>query len=204
MLRLFVVSTPIPLSHNFEAKDGYEEKRRIREAFNRMGGNLYEALYRWEQEEKYASFLPHLGSLEGLALDDGCGTGLLLERLGLAVGLDFSASLLSTARRKRLRGRHLVLGDAENLPFRDGVYHYIFAVTLINNTPNPLRALGEMARVSRSGGRLIITALKKAFTREGFMKILRSSGLRGLTTLRDVDSRDWVAVAASEGDRRKL
>ena len=192
------MASPISSSQNSETKRGFEEKRRIMEAFDSMGGGLYEALYRGEQEEKYEAFLPHLNRLEGLALDNGCGTGLLLERLEMeAVGLDFSASLISTAHRKRLRGRHLVLGDAENLPFRDGVYQYIFAVTLINNTPNPLRALREMVRVSRSGGRLIITALKKSFSKRRFLSLLRCSGLRGITTPKDEGLRDWVAIAVS-------
>jgi len=192
------MASPISSSQNSETKRGFEEKRRIMEAFDSMGGGLYEALYRGEQEEKYEAFLSHLNRLEGLALDNGCGTGLLLERLEVeAVGLDFSASLISTARRKRLRGRHLVLGDAENLPFRDGVYQYIFAVTLINNTPNPLRALREMVRVSRSGGRLIITALKKSFTKRRFLSLLRCSGLRGIITPKDEGLRDWVAIAVS-------
>ncbi len=192
------MASPISSSQNSETKRGFEEKRRIMKAFDSMGGCLYEALYRGEQEEKYEVFLPHLNHLEGLALDNGCGTGLLLERLEMeAVGLDFSASLISTARRKRLRGRHLVLGDAENLPFRDGVYQYIFAVTLINNTPNPLRAVREMVRVSRSGGRLIITALKKSFSKRRFLSLLRCSGLRGITTPKDEGLRDWVAIAVS-------
>jgi len=175
------------------------------EGFNSMGGGLYEALYGGEQEEKYAAFLPHLGRLEGIALDDGCGTGLLLERLGIeVVGLDFSASLISTARRKRLKGGHLILGDAENLPFRKGVYRCIFAITLINNTPDPMRALKEMVRVSRAEGRLVITALKKAFTREDFLQLLKDSGLTTLITPGNEDLRDWVAIAAPEGSRRKL
>ena len=191
-----VISTS--LSQNFEAKRGFEEKRRIMEAFNSMGGGLYEALYKGEQEEKYESFLSHLGHVEGLALDNGCGTGLLLERLNVeAVGLDFSSSLISTARRKGLRGKHLILGDAENLPFRDGVYRYIFAITLINNTPNPLKAVDEMIRVSRDGGKLIITALKKSFTEKRFLSLLKSSGLKPITMPPDEDLMDWVAIAVS-------
>jgi len=189
---------PTSLSQNFEAKRGFEEKRRIMDAFNSMSGCLYEALYKGEQEEKYESFLSHLGHVEGLALDNGCGTGLLLERLNVeAVGLDFSSSLITTARRKGLRGKHLILGDAENLPFRDGVYRYIFAITLINNTPNPLKAVDEMIRVSRDGGKLIITALKKSFSRERFLSLLRSSGLKPIAKPLDEDLGDWVAIAVS-------
>jgi len=196
---------PASLSQNFEAKRGFEEKRRIMEAFNSMGGGLYEALYKGEQEEKYESFLSHLECIEGIALDNGCGTGLLLERLNVeAVGLDFSSSLISTARRKGLRGKHLILGDAENLPFRDGVYRYIFAITLINNTPNPLKAVGEMVRVSKDGGKLIITALKKSFSRERFLSLLRSSGLKPITMPPDEDLMDWVVIAVFEGKLRKL
>jgi ubiquinone/menaquinone biosynthesis C-methylase UbiE len=188
------------LSQDFEMKTGYETKRRVMEAYDSMGGRVYEELYRREQEEKYTVFMPHIRLSEGaIILDDGCGTGLLLERLRIeAVGVDISSKLLSTARSKGLGWTHLIRGDAENLPFRDGIYRCVFAVTLINNTPDPTRAMREMARVSRSEGKLIITALKKSFSRESFLQLLCSSGLRILTTPRDEDSRDWIAIAAPE------
>jgi len=172
------------------------------EAFDSMGGGLYEALYRREQEEKYDLLLSLIEASRGVALDDGCGTGLLLERLGVeAVGLDLSTGLLSTAYSKRIKRTHLVRGDGENLPFRDGVYRYIFAITLINNTPNPFKAMREMRRVSRRGARVAVSALKKFFNRESFLRLLSLSGFRVLHSPPSEDLRDWIAVATPGGGR---
>lgn len=184
-----------PSSQNFETK------RRIMETFDSMGGALYEALYKEEQEKKYNAFLCYLKPLEGVALDNGCGTGLLMNRLRIdVVGLDLSAALLSKARLKCERGRHLVRGDAENLPFRDNIYRYVFAVTLINNTPNSLRAVKEMMRVSKKGASLIVTALKKSFSEDGLLQFISQSGLKPLSTPLSDGLKDWIVIATPQAN----
>jgi SAM-dependent methyltransferase len=94
------------------------------------------------------------------ALDAGCGTGFqtaVLAELGYAAhGLDLSAGLLDVARRT-LDAVPLVRGDVEALPYRDGVFD---AVTCCGSTlsfvPDAARALRELGRVLRPGGRLLL------------------------------------------------
>lgn len=94
------------------------------------------------------------------ALDAGCGTGFqatLLADLGYAThGVDLSAGLLAVARR-RLAGAALVRGTLEALPYRDASFD---AATCCGSTlslvDDPARALAELARVLRPGGRLLV------------------------------------------------
>ncbi|RLI10699.1 hypothetical protein DRO42_00290 [Candidatus Bathyarchaeota archaeon] len=176
-----------------------EDKRQIRESYDNLGGELYDLRYRLEQEAKYDAILRHVASSAGdIVLDDGCGTGLLLERLETpAVGLDLAGGLLSMAR-SRLRNRqrvHLIQADAERLPFRGGVFDKVFAVTLIQNT-EPRRTLAEIRRVARSGSEVVVTALKKAFTFSVFEQLLNASGLTPRSIVRDDGVKDWIAFAA--------
>ncbi|HVJ14859.1 MAG TPA: bifunctional demethylmenaquinone methyltransferase/2-methoxy-6-polyprenyl-1,4-benzoquinol methylase UbiE [Polyangiaceae bacterium] len=82
------------------------------------------------------------------------------------VGLDPSSGMLDVGREKIARGGlsdrvELVNGDAESLPFEDRSFDGICMAFGIRNVPNRDRALGEMARVTRPGGRIAILELSE-------------------------------------------
>jgi demethylmenaquinone methyltransferase / 2-methoxy-6-polyprenyl-1,4-benzoquinol methylase len=90
-------------------------------------------------------------------LDACCGTGDLAlaaqEAGGKVTGLDFSERMLERARRKS-SSIEWVRGDLLELPFED---HSFDAATVgfgVRNVADLDRALGELARVLRPGGRL--------------------------------------------------
>lgn len=95
-------------------------------------------------------------------LDAGCGTGAMLvwaERdLGArAVGLDFSADALRFCRARSRAS--LVRGDATALPSASGAFDLALSLDVIQHLTRPggdARALAEIARVLRPGGRLIL------------------------------------------------
>ena len=94
------------------------------------------------------------------ALDAGCGHGFqtaLLQSLGYEThGVDLSAGLLRLAR-ERLPRAHLARADLAALPYPDACFD---AVTCAGSTlsfvAEPSRALAEIARVLRPGGRLLL------------------------------------------------
>jgi ubiquinone/menaquinone biosynthesis C-methylase UbiE len=97
-------------------------------------------------------------------LDVGCGTGRWVRRyaqLGLlATGLDGTRGMLTTAR-KHGTIEPLVAGEARQLPFLDSSFDCVTDVTVIQHIPSEsqTRALSEMMRVLRPGGRLILVEL---------------------------------------------
>src|SRR4051812_27927226 len=100
---------------------------------------------------------PHAGAR---ALDAGCGTGFqaaLLAGLGWrAYGVDVSAGLLAVARR-RLPDAVLTLASIEALPYPSGHFDVIVSCgSTLSFVDDPARALGEMGRVLRPGGRLLL------------------------------------------------
>jgi demethylmenaquinone methyltransferase/2-methoxy-6-polyprenyl-1,4-benzoquinol methylase len=81
-------------------------------------------------------------------------------------GIDPSARMLDIGRQKVERAglSHLVtltLGNAEALPFEDGAFDAVSIAFGIRNVPDRPRALGEMARVTRTGGRVAILELSE-------------------------------------------
>ena len=173
-------------------------KREIKDSYDNLGGRLYDLRYGAEQRDKYEAILAEVEVSErDIVLDNGCGTGLLLEYLSAtAVGLDISSSLLSKAltRIRDIYDKHLIQGDAENLPMRDHVFGRVFAITLIQNTPNKARALEEIFRVGYRGTTVAITALKKALSEEAFRHVIESAGFVIMKYINDEKLSDLIAI----------
>lgn len=96
------------------------------------------------------------------ALDVCCGTGdiaFALQAAGAEVtGIDFSAAMLAIAqqRAKNLPRLKFVCGDAMRLPFPDNSFDVVTVGYGLRNLVSWERGLEEMARVARSGGRLLV------------------------------------------------
>jgi SAM-dependent methyltransferase len=121
--------------------------------------------------ERYSGDLARrLVELAGLApgervLDVGTGAGLLAAaaapRAGRVLGIDISAALLDRARGiadARGLGGHVEyrLMDAEALTLEDASFDAAVSLFALLHLPDPLRALQEMRRVLRPGGRLVV------------------------------------------------
>ncbi|QFY88340.1 methyltransferase domain-containing protein [Magnetovirga frankeli] len=87
-------------------------------------------------------------------LDLGCGTGFFssgFADLGLEVsGLDPDPAMLDFARQRDPRVRWLQ-GRGESLPFADGAFDQVLAMTSLCFVADPQQALAEMWRVSGKG-----------------------------------------------------
>ncbi len=95
-------------------------------------------------------------------LDAGCGDGALagaLDAAGVRVtGIDADPAMLAAAR-SRGGGFSLVRGDVRALPFPDNHFDAAVAVTVLCLVDDPGRVVGEMARVVRPGGRIVLGEL---------------------------------------------
>ena len=94
-------------------------------------------------------------------LDVGCGMGETTRMLsrsivpqGECVGLEQDSTLVDRANSEPWQGAPVSFraGDAEELPFEDGSFDFVFTRYLLVHLPNPLQALREMRRVARKGG----------------------------------------------------
>jgi ubiquinone/menaquinone biosynthesis C-methylase UbiE len=101
-----------------------------------------------------------------VALDAGCGTGddtramaALVAPGGRAVGVDEHEPILAEARRRAVGSGlpvEFVLGDVERLPFAAGTFTACRAERMFQHTGDPLQAMRELARVTRTGGPVVV------------------------------------------------
>jgi demethylmenaquinone methyltransferase/2-methoxy-6-polyprenyl-1,4-benzoquinol methylase len=112
-------------------------------------------------------------------LDVAAGTGTssaALARNGATVvALDFSAGMIAEGRRRHPE-LEFVEADAEKLPFGDDEFDAVSISFGLRNVEHPKAALGEMYRVLKPGGRLVVCEFSKpqrALFRTGYAAYMR-------------------------------
>lgn len=106
-------------------------------------------------------------------LDCGIGTGALSLALATACpgltqldGVDLSAAMVQVAADNlatvgvKLVGRQ---ANAERLPFTNGEFNLVMAAHMLEHLPEPTRALGELMRVLKPGGVLLLLINQPTF-----------------------------------------
>lgn len=147
-------------------------------------------------------------------LDLGCGKGKFLEvavqRELQVFGLDLSDYAVEKGK-KIVPMAHLLVGDAENLPFPDNCFDYVVSYATLEHIPNQEKAIQEMSRILARGGRAVVlvpnkfsignmylvykTGEEQAQAGQGFSEVLHSraewqrklerSGLRVVNNFKD-------------------
>src|SRR5688572_22610298 len=97
--------------------------------------------------------------------DLGCGTGLLTETIApyvkRVIAVDSSTDMLDAARQRVGNAGNVDLrqGDLENLPLAGGELDAAMLSLVLHYSPSPARALSEVARVVRKGGRVLLVEM---------------------------------------------
>ncbi len=146
-----------------EALHQYDEAA---EEYDEMIKWLFDSFHGNEQQIR-THLVNLLGIKEGSSvLEVSCGTGsnlpLILERVGSEghiVALDLSREMLKVARKKlgeKARQVFFVQANAAYIPFSDHAFDAVLHLGGINTFGDLKRAISEMTRVTKIGGRIVI------------------------------------------------
>jgi SAM-dependent methyltransferase len=148
-----------------------------------------------------------------IVLDVACGAGHAGEQAAphvrQVVGIDVTPALLAAgALRLRVAGLTNVLlqeGDAMALPFVAGSFDLVACRSSLHHFVEPERAVAEMARVCRPGGRVVISDMiaPTAEVRDGFDELHRLMDPSHVRALLDHELAEIVAAVGpvSYGDK---
>lgn len=89
----------------------------------------------------------------GRLLDLGCGSSRIVQTIPGVIGLDLAMRKL---RWLRAPGRHLLQGDMNRLPFKDGCFDTVICSEVIEHIPKADVRLEELVRVVEPGGLLVL------------------------------------------------
>jgi ubiquinone/menaquinone biosynthesis C-methylase UbiE len=122
--------------------------------------------------DQVLSLAPPGSELTGLLLDVGCGPGNIVLKIArrcprlAVVGLDFSRNMVQAARHSAaetgLEGRVFFhQANAGQLPFSGGAFDIVLSNSVLHHLSNPAKVLGEMLRVAKRGGAILLRDLRR-------------------------------------------
>jgi SAM-dependent methyltransferase len=114
----------------------------------------------WDDQfyAKYADALKP-GTAGGRALDVGCGVGKVVQRWIAAgiegYGVDVSEPNIQRAQKITPRCQ---IYDGRKLPFKDGFFHCVGSLNVLEHVEQPETFIDELVRVVMPGGRVVISS----------------------------------------------
>jgi len=142
--------------------------------------------YRYSMEPEIFSFAQFTRFRDQKILEVGIGAGtdfIQWVRAGAkAHGIDLTKEAVEHARKRLdiygLKAEGLSVADTENLPYSDNTFDLVYSWGVIHHTPDTIRALEEILRVTRIGGEIKIMVYNRR-SLSALYRYLRFSLLRG-------------------------
>lgn len=128
------------------------------------------------QLKEIAAMIPHGQDILDVGAGDGILAGLLLKGAKTLTALDISVKRIKRCAETYKEG-HFIVADAEELPFRRGIFDCIVASEIIEHLIEPERFLLSSHHVLKRGGSLIISTPSALFYENNLKEILKDQHL---------------------------
>jgi ubiquinone/menaquinone biosynthesis C-methylase UbiE len=195
--------------HDHNHEDGHRSLKEIHEDVppdyydTSLKTNLIQRVY---HNRRFDGISDLASRTQGALLDVGCDGGTLLERVAerarpsCVVALDLARDSVAYTVGKRPDFEGLV-GDGEDLPFRDGAFEAIFCSEVLEHVERPEKLFAEFRRCMAPGGYGVVAVPRETplfkflwffWTRFGKGKVWRHAHVQEFTE----DSLDGLIEAA--------
>jgi ubiquinone/menaquinone biosynthesis C-methylase UbiE len=158
---------------------------------------------------------------DALVVDVGTGTGFLAEGAldagARVIGVDASEGMLEQVRARFAdRPFEARAGEVDAIPVDDGSADAVLANMVLHHAPDPPRAIAEMTRILKPGGRLVITDADThthewlrtemhdrwlGFDREDIARWFREAGLEHVSV---TDTQELCTPSSQAGTRAAI
>ena len=186
----------------------WKKKREVMLHYDQTAAS-YDAQYSKEQNAKMEAALSNIVlKKNNILLDVGCGTGLLFpyiaDKTQLLIAIDISRKLLKQAKKRAKQQPNIALiqADADYTPFKNQTFHALFAVTLLQNMPNPTATLREIERITKSEATIGLTTLKKRSTQTAITEALKKAKLKITVLETTAKIKDYIITCQKQAVHR--
>jgi len=137
--------------------DDQNLEEKIGEQFNKISDSFPDQV---PPDDKRLNVISNfMGNFRGKnVLDVGCGKGRfskwMIDNGAQVTGIELSNSLLQEA--QKISGGNFLKGSATNLNFQDETFDIVLCIEVLQHVPDTQRAVSEMCRVLKKGGRILI------------------------------------------------
>jgi len=152
--------------------------------WDRVAGvyDLFGKIYNGKVNRKMCGTVAAEVGPDDCVLECACGTGLITAAVAgqcsKLVATDYSEGMLKQTRKKcgSYPNVEIRTADILKLPFPDGSFDAVIAANVIHLLNDPYKALSELDRVCRPGGKLIIPTYVNKDKAKGFDKTIDKAG----------------------------
>lgn len=155
--------------------------------WDRVAGiyDLFGNIYNGRVNRKLCKIVAEEVSPDDKVLECACGTGMislsLAPRCARLIATDFSEGMIKRTKEKLspYANAEVRKADIMDLPFADRIFDCVVAANVIHLLDEPYKALSELDRVCKAGGKLIIPTYvnnEKTGKTSGFAKTVGKAG----------------------------
>ena len=152
--------------------------------WDRVSGiyDLFGILYNGKVNREMCKVVENEISTDDRVLECACGTGLITAavagKCAELVATDYSEGMLKQTRKRcgSCPNVEIRTADILNLPFPDESFDAVIAANVIHLLDDPYKALSELDRVCRPGGKLIIPTYVNKDKAKGFDRTIDKAG----------------------------
>jgi ubiquinone/menaquinone biosynthesis C-methylase UbiE len=170
--------------------------------------------YRYRKEPWLKTVLETVALRDGALLEAGCGQGTdsiylcSLKKKGSYTSIDISGKSIEKAREAAVQfaGKLAIvpvykIGNAECIEFPDASFDTVYSCGVLHHSPDTLKAIEEVYRVLKKGGRAYIYLYRTASPKVFIARVLRfiSRTVDGITFQ---DRLIWKIIKKSGSDHR--
>lgn len=141
---------------SYARKQSFDELQSLYQSADQVRKTQFDPESAKQSYKNYISFVSVYGKGDTL-LDVGCGSGwssYLISQLGKeTTGLDLNGSAFEPQENDQLK---YCVGSALDLPYENSSFDLVSTHECLEHLPDPEKALNEMYRVVKPGGRLIL------------------------------------------------
>ena len=132
------------------------------ETFNMWAPHYDFSLFQWWMKKFHRKVFAEVnGNIKAKLLDLSCGTGELLCQFAKTkpqlqlFGVDISENMLAIAKHK-VPSATFYRMDVHHMKLKDNTFDYVVSTEAFHHYPDQRKALSEMVRVCKSGGKVMV------------------------------------------------